>query len=98
MGIPVLRLVINRVLGVLFAEKERPVLETLPAAIDEQSAIRGLAIAGKRRVLRETIQARAVRQVRNHIEAPCSELPYYNGLERDPASIEALSEALLQTV
>jgi anion-transporting ArsA/GET3 family ATPase len=96
--IPVRHLVINRVLNVLFAEKERPVLESLPSEIAEDSGIRGLAVAGKRRALRETVQARAVRRVCSHIDAPCSELPYYNGLENDTAAIEALSEALLLTV
>ena len=96
--IPVLHLVINRVLNVLFAEKERPVLESLPSEIAEDSGIRGLAVAGKRRALRETVQARAVRRVCTHIDAPCSELPHYNGLENDTAAIEALSEALLLTV
>ncbi len=96
--IPVLHLVINRVLNVLFAEKERPVLETLPSEIAEDSEILGLAVAGKRRVLRETVQARAVQRVCSHIDAPCSELPYYNGLEKDTAAIKALSEALLQSV
>ena len=96
--IPVLHLVINRVLNVLFAEKERPVLESLPSEIAEDSGIRGLAVAGKRRALRETVQARAVRRVCTHIDAPCSELPYYNGLENDTAAIEALSETLLLTV
>ena len=96
--IPVLHLVINRVLNVLFAEKERPVLESLPSEIAEGSEIRGLAVAGKRRALRETVQARAVRRVCQHVDAPCSELPYYNGLENDTAGIEALSEALLSTV
>ena len=55
----------------------------------------GLAIAGKRRVLRETVQARAVRKVTGHISAPCSELPQYDGLEQDRAVVDALSEALL---
>ena len=96
--IPVLHLVINRVLNVLFAEKERPVLETLPSDLPEDSGIEGLAVAGKRRALRETVQARAVQRVRSHVNAPCSELPYYNGLENDTAAIEALSEALLRTV
>ena len=96
--IPVLHLVINRVLNVLFAEKERPVLESLPSQIADDSEIRGLALAGKRRALRETVQARAVRRVCSHIDAPCSELPYYSGLESDTAAIEALSEALLETV
>ena len=94
--IPVLQLVINRVLKVLFVEKERPVLESLPSKLDEGSDIRGLALAGKRRVLRETVQSRAVRQVCSHIDAPCSELPYYDGLEKDTAAIEALSDALLE--
>ena len=96
--IPVLHLVINRVLNVLFAEKERPVLEGLPSEIADDSEIRGLALAGKRRALRETVQARAVSRVRGHIDAPCSELPYYSGLESDVAAIEALSEALLRPV
>ena len=96
--IPVLHLVINRVLNVLFAEKERPVLESLPSQLADDSEICGLALAGKRRALRETVQARAVRRVCGHIDAPCSELPYYSGLESDTAAIEALSEALLQTV
>ncbi len=64
--IPVLQLVINRVLNVLFVENERPVLESLPSELAEDSDIRGLALAGKRRVLRETVQARAVRQVCTH--------------------------------
>lgn len=96
--IPVLHLVINRVLDVLFAEEERPVLENLPSELPEDSEIRGLAVAGKRRALRETVQAKAVRRVRNHIDAPCAELPYYSGLESDTAAIDALSEALLRTV
>jgi anion-transporting ArsA/GET3 family ATPase len=96
--ISVLHLVINRVLNVLFAEKERPVLEALPSRIAEDNAVRGLALAGKRRVLRETVQARAVGRVRSHVAAPCSELPHYEGLEHNRAAIEALSEALLQTV
>ena len=96
--IPLLHLVINRVLNVLFAEKERPVLESLPSQLADDSEIRGLALAGKRRALRETVQARAVRRVCSHIDAPCSELPYYSGLESDTAAIEALSEVLLLTV
>jgi anion-transporting ArsA/GET3 family ATPase len=96
--IPVLQLVINRVLNVLFAEKERSVLEALPSRIPEDNAVRGLALAGKRRVLRETVQARAVGRVRSHIDAPCSELPHYEGLEHGRAAIDALSEALLHTV
>ena len=96
--IPVLQLVINRVLNVLFAEKERPVLETLPDRIPPDSEIRGLALAGKRRVLRETVQARAVGRVCGHVDAPCTELPNYNGLESDTAAIEALSEALVRAL
>jgi anion-transporting ArsA/GET3 family ATPase len=96
--VPVLQLVVNRVLNVLFAEKERPALEALPAELPPESDIRGLAIAGKRRVLRETVQARAVRQVRGHIDAPCSELPHYEGLDNDRAAVDALSELLLQYV
>jgi hypothetical protein len=96
--IPVLHLVINRVLNVLFAEKERPVLEGLPSELAEDSEIRGLAVAGKRRALRETVQARAVRRVCTHVDAPCAELPYYNGLESDTVAIEELSETLLRTV
>lgn len=94
--IPILQLVMNRVLDVLFAEKERPVIEDLPDVLPEGSDITGLAIAGKRRVLRETVQARAVRKVCGHIDAPYSELPHYEGLERDRAAVEALSEALLE--
>ena len=93
--VPVLHLVINQVLSVLFAEKERPVLETLPSELDEDSEIGGLAIAGRRRVLRETVQARAVRQVCGHVNAPCSELPHYDGLENDPSVMDTLSAALL---
>jgi anion-transporting ArsA/GET3 family ATPase len=95
---PVLQLVINRVLSVLFAEKERPALEALPSELSEQSEIRGLAVAGRRRVLRETVQAKAVRHVCSHIDAPVSELPNYESLENDRAAVDALSEALLQYV
>jgi len=96
--IPVLHLVINRVLNVLFSEKERAVLEGLPADIAEDNAIQGLVVAGRRRVLREMIQARAVQRVCSHVKAPVSELPYYAGLETDTAAIEALSRALVRTV
>jgi anion-transporting ArsA/GET3 family ATPase len=96
--IPVLHLVINQVLNVLFAEKERPVLENLPSEIAEDSGIRGLAVAGKRRALRETVQARAVQRVRSHVDAPCAEVPYYDRLEEDTAAIEALSKALFEIV
>ncbi len=95
--IPVLQLVINRMFEVLFTESERPVLEGLPAKIPEDGQIRGLAVAGKRRALRETVQARAAQRVRSHIDAPCAELPYYRGLESDTSGIEALSEAVLRT-
>ncbi len=95
--IPVLQLVINRMVEVLFTESERPVLEGLPAKIPEDGQIRGLAVAGKRRALRETVQARAAQRVRSHIDAPCAELPYYRGLESDTSGIEALSEAVLRT-
>ena len=94
--IPILHLVINRVLSVLFAEKERPVLESLPTEIGEDSQLWGLAMAGRRRVLREMVQARAVSRVCRHVDAPCSELPVYDGLEKDTAAIEALSQALLR--
>ena len=92
--IPLLHLVINRVLPVLFAEKERPVIEGLPAELPEDAAIQGLAMAGRRRALRETLQYRAINRVRSHVEAPCSELPDVNGLEIDPEAIDAISEAL----
>ena len=95
--IPVLQLVINRMFEVLFTESVRPVLEGLPAKIPEDGQIRGLAVAGKRRALRETVQARAAQRVRSHIDAPCAELPYYRGLESDTSGIEALSEAVLRT-
>ena len=94
--IPVLQLVIYQVLSVLFSEKERPVLETLPYELGEDSEIRGLGVAGRRRVLRETVQARAVRQVCGHVDAPCSELPHYDGLENDRSVMVALSEALIE--
>ena len=94
--IPVLHLVINRVLSVLFAEKERPVLQELVSVLDEDSEILGLAIAGRRRVVRETIQARAVRKVCGRIDAPCIELPHYEHLENDRAVLDTLSNALVR--
>jgi hypothetical protein len=39
-----------------------------------------------------------VRKVRGHIDAPCSELPHYQSLEKDRAAVEVLSEALLRYV
>ena len=98
LGISVLQLVINRVLSVLFAEDERGLVESLPEKVDEDSPIRGLAIAGRRRVLRETVQAKAIQRVRGHVDAPVSELPHYEGLEGDREAVDALSEALLQYV
>ena len=98
LGITVLQLVINRVLSVLFAENERAVVESLPTKLDEDSGIRGLAIAGRRRVLRENVQAKAVTRVRNHIDAPVSELPHFEALEGNGEAVNAMSEALLHYV
>ena len=91
-------LVINRVLNVLFAEKERPVLESLPSELPEDSEICGLAHRREATCPSRNGSGAGGRQVCSHIDAPCSELPYYDGLEKDPAAIEALSEALLQIV
>ncbi len=96
--IPILQLVINRVLNVLFAEDEQDVVESLPSDLPERSEIMGLAVAGRRRVLRETVQAKAIHKVRSRIDAPCSELPHYESLEKDREAVNALSEALLQHV
>lgn len=94
--IKVLQLVINRVLKVLFAEEERSIVESLPSKIGEDSGIRGLAVAGRRRVLREAVQARAIRRVCSHIDAPCTDVRHYDDLGKDPTTIDVLSEALLE--
>ncbi|MEM8608875.1 MAG: ArsA family ATPase [Myxococcota bacterium] len=93
----VLHLVINRVLRVLFEDEERDPIKLMSDALAEDSDIHDLAMAGKRRVLRETVQYKARRRVRDRIDAPCTELPYIDGLETDPEAIESLSKVLAQT-
>jgi len=95
--IPILHLVINRVLTVLFAENEREPLERLPDALGDDADMFGLAVAGKRRVLRETVQYRAINRVRRHVDAPSTELPDVNGLETDPQALELLSKTLAES-
>ncbi|MEM7434421.1 MAG: ArsA family ATPase [Myxococcota bacterium] len=92
--IPILHLVINRVLDVLFEGDERTAVERLPEILRSDSDMLDMAIAGRRRVLRETVQHKAIRRVRERVEAPSTELPYLNGLETDPDAIETLSKTL----
>ena len=92
--ISVLKLVVNRVLPVLFEEHERDGVKALPEKLQEGSDVQDLAVAGKRRVLRETVQDGAIKRVRTRIDAPCTELPYLSGLETDASVIEGLSKTV----
>ena len=94
--ISVLHLVINRVLAVLFAEKEQASIVRLPRSLPDDSGIEGLAIAGKRRVLRETVQHQALNRVRRRVDAPSTEVPYISGLETVPGTIELVGRALVE--
>ncbi|MGB5812519.1 MAG: ArsA family ATPase [Polyangiales bacterium] len=95
--VPVLQLVINRVLPVLFEDAERDAIVDLPGHLEIGSDIRDMATAGKRRVLRETVQHTAMKRVRERVKAPCRELPYLTGLETDRSAIESLSRTLAGT-
>lgn len=95
--IEVLHLVINRVLRVLFEKDEREPIKTMASQLEKDSDIFDLALAGKRRVLRESVQYKAMRRVRDRVAAPSTELPYVRGLETNPEAIELLSKALVGT-
>lgn len=93
--IQVLHLVINQVLQALFEEGEHAPIKALTAQLAKDSDVYDLAVAGKRRVLRETVQYTATNRVRDRIDAPCTELPYVRGLETDPEVIESLSRTFV---
>ena len=85
--VPVLQLVINRVLNVLFAEKESAlILETLPSQLPEGTA----RSAGWRSRASGASCARRSKRARSGRFAatstsPCSELPNYDSLETTTA-------------
>jgi anion-transporting ArsA/GET3 family ATPase len=92
--IPVLQLVINRVLPELFLPEESELVRGLPEALSEESAIRGLSVAGRRRSLRETVQRQAVERLCAYVPVPCTKLPHFFGLDEDIQTLHALSRAL----
>jgi Mrp family chromosome partitioning ATPase len=92
--IPVLQLVINRVLPELFLPEESEVIRGLPEALSEDSPIRGLSVAGRRRSLRETVQRQAVKRLCAYVPVPCTKLPHFFGLDEDIQTLHALSRAL----
>lgn len=91
--IPVLHLVVNRVLEQLFDEDERKTIAGLPEKISPDDDIHSLAVAGRRRVLRESVQDRSIARITKHIQTEHTELPYRPGLEHDPGVIQSFSES-----
>ncbi len=91
--IPVLRLVVNRLLEQLFQKEQRELIRELPEQLAPGSAIQSLAIAGRRRVLKEIMQDESVARLAEAIPAERIDLPYCFGLEQDVALVQELSRA-----
>jgi anion-transporting ArsA/GET3 family ATPase len=93
LGLPVVRLVVNRVVPRLFDAEERPVFEGLPAQLREGSPLAPLAAAGHVRAVRERVQAESLAVLTERMQVPRTELPRLFVPEFGRAEVEALSRA-----
>lgn len=90
---PVIHLVINRLLEQLFTRGEHNVIRSLPDQLSQTSPIRSLALAGRRRVLREATQTESIDRLVATIKTERTDLPYRFGLDQDVSLLEELSKA-----
>lgn len=87
-------LVVNQVLPRLFAPAERELVAGLAAALDEGSPLRGLAVAGRTRAIREGVQEQSLAKLASALpNLPRVTLPMLFTPEFRRESIESLSHA-----
>lgn len=87
-------LVVNQVLPRLFTPAERELVAGLGARLDESSPLRGLALAGRSRAIRESVQEQSLAKLASALpNLPRVTLPMLFTPEFRRASIESLSHA-----
>ena len=91
--LPVAHLVVNQVLPRLFSPKEREDVYALADKIAPGAPLHGLAVAGRTRGMRETIQEQSLARLASALpNVPRTTLPMLFTPEFRRAQIEALSE------
>ena len=91
--LPILHLVVNHVMERLFEEEERTPITNLANTLEQTSPIHSLALAARRRVLREVVQQTSVERVEQAIPIDSTHLPYRFGIEHDRAALDELALA-----
>ena len=91
--LPVAQLVVNQVLPRLFSPKERDDVCGLATRVEPETPLHGLAIAGRTRAARETIQEQSLARLASALpNVPRTTLPMLFAPEFRRAQIEALAE------
>lgn len=91
--LPVAGLVVNQVLPRLFSPKERDEVSALAAKVLPETPLHGLAVAGRTRGARETIQEQSLAKLASALpHVPRTTLPMLFTPEFRRAQIEALAE------
>jgi anion-transporting ArsA/GET3 family ATPase len=94
LSLPVARLVMNGVLPKLFKPEERDPLTALVDDLGQGSELHSLALAGRQRAQRESVQAAAVAKIRESLpDIPRTVLPMLHVPDFRRASIDSLAEA-----
>jgi anion-transporting ArsA/GET3 family ATPase len=92
--LPVKMLVVNQVLPRLFQPAERETIEALPDALDARAALQPLAVAGRARAARESIQEESLKRLSEKLPGlPRVTLPLLFTPELGRAQVESLAEA-----
>jgi hypothetical protein len=89
--LPVAQLVINGVVPRLFPGELASVATRLPSEAPPDSALAGLLTAGRRRALREQIQADYISRLQDGIPVPTTVFPYLFVPDFRRAAVESLS-------
>ena len=92
--LPVKMLVVNQVLPRLFQPAERSTIEALPDLLDPSAALQPLAVAGRARAARESIQEESLKRLSEKLPGlPRVTLPLLFTPELARAQVESLAEA-----
>jgi anion-transporting ArsA/GET3 family ATPase len=89
--LPIGKVVVNCVLPPLFSKEERSALESAPAS-DAQSPADAAFMAGRRRALREDVQAAALARLSRELPVPPSFLPQLFEDAAQPSAIRELAK------
>lgn len=97
--LPIAQLVVNQVLPRLFPPKEREAVLALASAVDDAaegtSSIRGLALAGRTRTMRERVQEESLARLNAELaRLPRTNLPMLFSPEFRRAQVESLAATL----